>query len=243
MSTTTLCFDFGNTRKKCAVFRNRELQEIIVLENDDSLTGRLIMEKYAPQQVILSSVIHHNPEFEAAIAQGVRFHKLAHTLKLPFTIPVGKPSTVGADRLALCAAATFFHPGKNNLVVALGSCITYNFINQQRQFMGGGISPGLEFRLRSLQEYTALLPLIKPEPIVPLIGYDTKTNILSGVIRGMAAEIDGMVNDYAEKFGNFNAVLTGGNSSYFVPHLKSRIFADANFIFKGLYAICDFNQV
>lgn len=242
MSTTTLCFDFGNTRKKCAVFHGQELHEVVVLENDDPATGTDILKKYAPQQVILSSVIHHNPEFETAIAQGVRYHKLEHTSKLPFTIPVGKPETVGADRLALCAAATFFHPGKNNLIIALGSCITYNFINQQRQFLGGGISPGLEFRLRSLQEYTALLPLVKPEPIVPLVGYDTKTNILSGVILGMAAEIDGIVNAYTAKFGNFNAVLTGGDSSYFVPHLKSRIFADANFIYKGLYAICEFNQ-
>ena len=243
MNTTTLCFDFGNTRKKCAVCHGHERFEMAGLENDDPATGTELLKKYTPQQVILSSVIHHNPGFDAAVSENVRFHKLAPTSKLPFTIPVGKPETVGADRLALCAAATFFHPGKNNLVVALGSCITYNFINQQRQFMGGGISPGLEFRLRSLKEYTALLPQVKPEPVVPLIGYDTKTNILSGVIRGMAAEIDGMVNAYAEKFGNFNAVLTGGDSSYFVPHLKSRIFADANFIYKGLYAICDFNQV
>jgi type III pantothenate kinase len=240
---TTLCFDFGNTRLKCAVFHGQEIQEQVALENDSPAIGSNLLQKYQPQNVILSSVIHHNPEFETAISQGVHFHKLGHHSKLPFTIPVGKPETVGADRLALCAAASFFHPGKNNLVIALGSCITYNFINQQRQFMGGGISPGLEFRLKSLQQYTALLPLVAPEKIIPLIGYDTKTNILSGTILGMAAEIDGMVDAYSARFGNFNAVLTGGDSSYFAPHLKNKIFADANFIFKGLYAICEYNQV
>jgi type III pantothenate kinase len=239
---TTLCFDFGNTRLKCAVFRNTETETVLVLENDLPETAQRIMQQYQPQRVILSSVIHHNPEFENIIAQNTRFHKLNHQSRLPFTIPVGKPETVGADRLALCAAAAFFHPNKNNLVIALGSCITYNFINQQRQFMGGGISPGLEFRLKSLNQYTALLPQVKPEPIIPLIGYDTKTNILSGTILGMAAEIDGMVEAYNCKFGNFNAILTGGDSSYFAPHLKNKIFADANFIYKGLYAICEFNQ-
>lgn len=239
----TLCFDFGNTRLKCAVFNGQELTEMLVLENDSAATGSNLVHQYQPQKVILSSVIHHNPEFETAIAQGVSFHKLGHTSRLPFSIPVGKPETVGADRLAICAAATFLFPQKNNLVIALGSCITYNFINQQHQFMGGGISPGLEFRLRSLQQYTAKLPLVAPEPIIPLIGYDTKTNILSGTILGMAAEIDGMINAYAAKFGNFNAVLTGGDSSYFAPHLKNKIFADPNFIYKGLYAICEYNQV
>lgn len=239
----TLCFDFGNTRLKCAVFNGQELTELLVLENDNPATGSNLLQQYQPQKVILSSVIHHNPGFETAISQGVSFHKLAHGSKLPFTIPVGKPETVGADRLALCAAATFLFPQKNNLVIALGSCITYNFINQQHQFMGGGISPGLEFRLKSLQQYTAKLPLVAPEPIIPLIGYDTKTNILSGTILGMAAEIEGMIAAYTAKFGNFNAVLTGGDSSYFAPHLKSKIFADPNFIYKGLYAICEYNQV
>ena len=241
--TKTLCFDFGNTRMKCAVFYGRELHEVEVLENDKPATGYALLKKHEPHRVILSSVIHHNPEFETAISQGVHFHKLGFTTKLPFTIPVGKPETVGADRLAICAAASFFHPQKNNLVIALGSCITYNFINQQHQFLGGGISPGLEFRLKSLQQYTALLPLVAPEPIVPLIGYDTKTNILSGVILGMAAEIDGMVAAYSARFNNFNAILTGGDSSYFAPHLKSKIFADSYFIYKGLYAICEYNQV
>jgi type III pantothenate kinase len=237
----TLCFDFGNTRLKCAVFNAQQMEELLVLENDHPDTGRSLLEKYAPQKVILSSVINHDPGFEAAISEGVHYHKLGHTSQLPFTIPVGKPETVGADRLALCAAATFFHPQKNNLIIALGSCITYNFINQQHQFMGGGISPGMELRLKSLNQFTAKLPLVNPEPVVPLIGYDTKTNILSGTILGMANEIDGMVAAYSAKFGNFNAVLTGGDSSYFAPHLKSKIFADPNFIYKGLYAICEYN--
>ncbi len=133
----TLCFDFGNTRLKCAVFNGQELTEMLVLENDSAATGSNLVHQYQPQKVILSSVIHHNPEFETAIAQGVSFHKLGHTSRLPFSIPVGKPETVGADRLAICAAATFLFPQKNNLVIALGSCITYNFINQQHQFMGG----------------------------------------------------------------------------------------------------------
>ena len=58
----------------------------------------------------------------------------------------------------------------------------------------------------------------------------------------MSKEIDGIIDAYAEKFGNFNALLTGGNSTYFVPHLKNQIFADPNLIFKGLYAISEYNN-
>jgi type III pantothenate kinase len=143
--------------------------------------------------------------------------------------------------LALVAAAVNLFPAQNNLAIALGTCITYNFVNRNHEFLGGGISPGMDMRFRSLQEYTAKLPLVKEDWNFPLVGYDTVTNITSGVILGMAKEIDGFIDAYAAKYGNFNVLLTGGNSSYFVPHLKNRIFADQNLIFKGLYAISECN--
>ena len=107
--------------------------------------------------------------------------------------------------------------------------------------MGGGISPGMEMRFRSLEAFTAKLPLVKEDWNFPLVGYDTETNILSGVILGMAKEIDGFIEAYSEKYGNFNVLLTGGNSGYFASHLKKQIFADSNLIFKGLYAISECN--
>jgi type III pantothenate kinase len=100
----------------------------------------------------------------------------------------------------------------------------------------------MQMRFKAMHEQTALLPLIKPSNEFPLVGYDTKTNLLSGVILGIAAEIDGIIAAYAEKYANFNVLLTGGDICYFAPHLKKRIFADQNLIFKGLYAICEKNN-
>lgn len=243
----TLCFDFGNTRLKCAVFTGKIIKEVFAIDNDNNETIQQLINKYHPQKTILSSVIEHNIGIERILANISLFHKLSFTTKLPFTTPVGKPETIGADRLALAAAATYFYPQKNNLVIGLGSCITYNFINKYHQFIGGSISPGMEMRFKSLQTFTAKLPLISVETKnnawnFPLIGYDTRTNILSGVLLGMAKEIDGIVNAYAEKFSNFNVLLTGGDTPYFVRHIKSKIFADPDLIFKGLYAISEYND-
>jgi type III pantothenate kinase len=239
---TTLCFDFGNTRLKCAVFSDGVFLEEQVLENDSEETIRALLERYHPDRSILSSVIHHNPALEALLQSSTRFHKLDHHSKVPVTTPVGKPDTIGADRLALVVAAVTLFPGKNNLVIGLGSAITYNYVNKYREFIGGGISPGMEMRLRSLQAFTAKLPLVKPDWNFPLAGYDTRTNILSGVILGMAKEVDGIIGAYEEKYDNFNVLLSGGDSSYFTRHLKKKIFADPHLIYKGLYAISEFNQ-
>ena len=101
----------------------------------------------------------------------------------------------------------------------------------------------MQMRFRSMHEYTALLPLVEAENQFPLIGYDTKTNLLSGVILGMSKEIDGIIEAYAQKFNNFNVFLTGGDMPFFLPHLKNKIFADPYLIYKGLYAISEFNNL
>lgn len=234
---TTLCFDFGNTRFKCAVFENGLLKEIVVLADATENAVMQLVSRYGAARSILSSVVNHDPQVETSLAKATVFHKLSHNSKLPFTTPVGKPETIGADRLALTAAAVHEFPGKHNLLIGLGSCITYNFVNKFHQFLGGGISPGLEMRFKAMNEFTAKLPLVNADWNFPLIGYDTRTNMLSGVILGMSKEIDGIIDEYACKYSNFNVLLTGGDMGFFVPHLKSKIFADPHLIYKGLYAI------
>ncbi|MBS1742684.1 MAG: type III pantothenate kinase [Bacteroidetes bacterium] len=239
---TTLCLDFGNSRRKAAIFKEDRFIEEILLTDDLVGSVASIIQQQQPQRSILSSVINHDEKVEQLLSATTKFHKLGTQTTLNFTIAVGKPETVGADRLALSAAAAHFFPGMNNLVIGLGTCITYNFINQYQQFLGGSISPGMDMRFRCMHEYTAKLPLVQPTFTLPLIGYDTKTNIQSGVVYGMCCEIDGYIEKYGEKYGNFNVVLTGGNSAHFASLLKNKIFADHNFLYKGLYALSELNN-
>jgi len=242
LADITLCFDFGNTRLKCAVFEDRNLREVLVLEDGQPLTIKKLIDLYKPVKSLLSSVVNHDPAIEELLSAATRYHKLDHHSRLPVTTPVGKPETIGADRLGLVVAAVDLYPRMNNLVIGLGTAITYNFVNKYHEFLGGGISPGMEMRFRSLHNFTALLPLVEKDWNFPLVGYDTRTNILSGVILGMAKEIDGTIDAYTERYGNFNVLLTGGDAPYFVYHLKNKIFADPNLIYKGLYAISEFNN-
>ncbi len=238
----TLCLDFGNTRLKAAIFNDREFMEELVLPDASPATILQLVNRHQPTKSILSSVILHPAEIEELLKEYTLFHKLGHTSQLALTTPVGKPETIGTDRLAMGAAAVDMFPNQHNLAIGLGSCITYNFINNEHEFLGGSISPGMTMRFRSMNEYTALLPMIEPEHHFPLVGYDTKTNLLSGVILGMSKEIDGIIDAYSLKYSNFNVLLTGGDMPFFVPHLKNRIFADPNLIFKGLYAISEYNN-
>jgi type III pantothenate kinase len=185
--------------------------------------------------------VEHSSRLDELLATSTRFHKLDHRSRVPITTPVGKPETIGADRLALVVGASHYFSEKNNLVIGLGSAVTYNYINRFHQFIGGSISPGMEMRFKSLELFTSKLPLVQPHWNFPLLGYDTKTNIQSGVIFGMAKEIDGMIEAYEDRYENLHAMITGGDAHYFMPYLKKKITEDPDLLFKGLYTISEYN--
>ncbi len=242
MEKTTICFDFGNTRLKYGVFSKGELIYQGVLTEATAVEIIPVLEKYNAGHTLLSSVIHHNAEIEDLLKKHTQFLLIGPGIRVPFNVPIAKPETIGADRLAIAAYASTYFPDQNNLVIALGSCITYNFINKYHTFLGGSIAPGMEMRFKSMHEFTAMLPLVKPNWNYPLIGYDTRTNMLSGVLQGMAAEMNGIIESYEKRFLKFNVLLTGGDSGDFARLIKYKIFADPALILKGLYAISEYNH-
>lgn len=236
MAKKTLCLDFGNSRLKGGLMNGSELTEERFLEGT-AAEMQALLEEFKPDRTILASVIDHDPALEDNLAAYGHFLKIGPDTPFPITVPSGQAKTVGADRWAMLMAARNKFPKEHNLIIGLGSCITFNFLDKFDKFLGGSISPGLQMRLKSLKDYTAGLPLVQPDWNFPLVGYDTRTNILSGVILGMAAEIDGLIDLYKLKYSKFNIMITGGDIAFFVPHLKNTIMADPHLIYKGLYYI------
>ena len=76
---TTLCFDFGNTRLKCAVFNNRDFIQEIVLDGATTELVAALINEFKPDKTILSSVINHPEALEDLLKKNSRFHKLSYT--------------------------------------------------------------------------------------------------------------------------------------------------------------------
>lgn len=244
MLPVSLCIDFGNTSFKAALFFGDRMAERFTF--DESLayqTLQRIINLHSPQNVILSSVVHHAKDIETLLAKESKLLVLNSQTKLPFLNAYGSPETLGNDRLALVAALSNKFPGEDSLVISIGTCITYNFLAKNNAFRGGAISPGVNMRLKSMHEHTDKLPLVEREGHFSILGYDTETSIRSGALNGIASEIDGMILRYEAQYGRINAVLTGGDAPFFESRLKYKIFADTNFLFKGLYAILEHNKL
>lgn len=237
-----LCIDWGNTRVKAGIFQDNKLVKEFNSSEEEAL-GHIVAlaEEYKPEAAILSSVASHPPELKALLQEYTSLLVLNSSTPLPIMNAYHSSETLGADRLALAVGAHDIYPDFNNLVISTGTAVTYNFIHKNRAFRGGNITPGLDMRFQALHEYTDKLPLVSADGELILLGYDTQTSIRSGVVMGMIAEIDGMINLYKEQYPDLNVVLTGGNSPLFAGKLKNRIFADSQLLLKGLNTILRHN--
>lgn len=240
MLPVSLCIDFGNTNLKAAIFQGDRMAYRFDFTEDEAIpTLQKIIAVHEPQKAILSSVINHSKSIDNFLQENTKLTLLTNQTKLPYLNAYGSPETLGNDRIALVAALSKQFPNQDSIVVSIGTCITYNLLAKNNAFRGGAISPGAELRLRSLNEFTDKLPLVQREGHISILGYDTETSIRSGVFNGMQAEISGMIEFYENQYGKINAVLTGGDAPFFESRMKKKIFADVNFLFKGLYAILE----
>ncbi len=241
--SVNLCIDWGNTNVKAAIFDNGTLKKTsVVTEYEILFEVAKLLETYKPERAILSAVADEAEQLIFLLKESVKtFVKLDGFTPTPIYNAYGTPETLGADRLALVTAASALFPDKNNLVICMGTCLTYNHIQKTKTFRGGAISPGLHMRIKAMHDYTKRLPEIEADGDVVLLGYDTETCMRSGAVLGMAAEIDGMISAYEAKYPDFNAILTGGDAPFFADKIKSKIFADPDLLLKGLNIIVDHN--
>ena len=236
-----LAIDIGNTRTKIGIFDNQKRMNVLSFENYKTIDLLKIISENKIQKVIISSTIEIPLYLLDALKMISQVIILNAKTKLPFQNNYSTKDTLGRDRIALIAAAQANYPSQNNLVIGCGTCITFNFINQKNEFLGGSIHPGLKMRLQAMHTFTGKLPLISLENKAELIGNDTKSNILSGVLFGTAKEIDAMIDEYLVKFPEMNIIITGGDADLLVYRLKNEIFAVPNFTLIGLNHILEYN--
>jgi len=239
-----LIIDVGNSFVKLAVFKENRLldKQTVKLSNTLKELTSLKNNNLKIKKAIISSVGRLTESDTRAISQLFDLTILSSETKLPFTNLYETPKTLGVDRIALVCASVNQFPGKNVLIIDAGTCITYDFLTSNQEYLGGAISPGLRMRYAALNNLTANLPLLDTEMPESIIGYSTKSSIHSGVVYGVINEIDGNIATYKEKYLDLTIILTGGDANFLSKQLKSSIFVNSNFLLEGLYYILKFNS-
>lgn len=244
ISASFLCIDIGNTLSKVAVFEDFKIINLITYANETELTNNIntVVEQYNVKHAILSTVKNDNSILLTFLQKSINyFIVLDNKTLLPIKNQYQTPTSLGNDRIAVAVAAHHLYPKQPTLSIVAGTCITYNFVNNNGEFLGGGISPGLQMRFKALHTFTAKLPLITQLNTTQLIGTNTQNSIKSGVINGAIAEIEGIIDNYYQQYTNLKVLLTGGNAIFLETQLKNRIFADTNLVLQGLNLILQYH--
>jgi len=266
-----LIIDFGNTFAKFYLFENEEIKAFFKLAYSDIFFSEMLSEsklnytkinkkqldffleanKINFNNAIISSVIDFPVDFasflEEKIQNGIFLELNSETL-VPIINMYQNKAQLGKDRLAVAVGANQLYNGKNILVIDAGSAITYEFISDKNQYLGGNISPGMQMRFKALNTFTNKLPLITilPESERLLsekneIGKNTHSAINLGVIKGIVLEMRGYIAQFEAQNSNTVVLLTGGDSFFFEKELKNSIFAHENLVAIGLNSILNYN--
>ena len=101
-------------------------------------------------------------------------------LKIPVKNNYTTPDTLGSDRLANAIGAFTISPNRNNLIIDAGTCLKFDLINSENNYLGGSISPGLKMRAKALHTFTDKLPLVEEFNSAKLVGDSTLSSIFFG---------------------------------------------------------------
>jgi type III pantothenate kinase len=239
-----LVIDVGNSLVKLAVFEETKilLKKTIKLDFILKHVDLLRKEYKSLNKAIISSVGKLKKSDIEYIKKHFDLLILDASTKVPFKNSYQTPKTLGMDRVALVSASVQQYPKNNVLIIDAGTCITYDFITIQNEYLGGAISPGIRMRYQSLNNLTAKLPLLETEEPKNIIGNSTNNSIHSGVIFGVLKEMDGIIEEYRLKYKDLTVILTGGDANFLSKQLKSSIFANSYFLLEGLNFILQFNS-
>lgn len=233
--------DIGNTRLKWAVFEHDELLQSGVFDYQFAKIEDWDYFQFDVDAVIVSSTVSIKNEWlDALRKQTSNIHVLSHSSNLPFELAYTTPDTLGRDRIAAIASAWAKYE-RACLCIDLGTCVTFDFIDDAGVYHGGAISPGMNMRFKAMHDFTGMLPLVIEIEAPKLIGESTISSMQSGVMNGLLFEIEGAIEAYRSKCDELTIIITGGNAKYFESQIKSKIFVDPNLVLKGLNEILKHN--
>ena len=249
-----LTSDIGNTSITLGVFDNEALVEEFRLASDKDLSLteyevllKSLLKDFQIDGCIISSVVEElTAKFKTAVDNVSKINSiiLSSDINTGIKIKIDNPKEAGADRIANAACAYVLY-SKPVIVVDIGTATTFDVVNSDGGFIGGLISLGIMSQMKALNKFTSKLPRADVSLSPLAIGHNTNDAILSGVIRGTAAMIDGMVEQCEKELGQkATIVATGGYSGLIANYLKRPFdFINPTLTLEGLRYLYQINSI
>lgn len=186
-----LTIDQGNSAAKVVVWDGDEAVDEAIYTSLSVAHLHDLHTRHPFTRAIYCSVIDDGDSIVRILSEmGVQCMVLTASTPMPLDLSrYPGARTLGADRIAAMVGAMSLYPGRELLVIDLGTAVTYDRVAADGHFIGGNIAPGVAMRLKALHHFTARLPLIESIGECSPIGTDTRTAMRGGALYGVVGEI------------------------------------------------------
>lgn len=253
-----LCLDVGNTQIYAGLF-DKDKMVLSFRKNSKSgassdetgifLRSAIRENGYDPAKVKQIAICSVVPE----VIYSLRGACMKYFNINPFILQAGvktglkvkyrNPLEVGADRIANSIAATHLYPGKNLILVDLGTATTFCAVTKDKDYLGGSIVAGLRLCMEALESKTAKLPSVEIISMHEALGRSTTESIQSGLFYGHLGTIKEISERITKECFHDEKPLVIGTGGFAYLFEKEKMFDEIvpDLVLKGMLIALQYN--
>ncbi len=237
-----LTIDVGNTNTVLCVFEGEDVVEHWRIATDPvrtadelaiTLRGLLTQSPTTGQSDLdgialcstVPSVLHEMREMVGRYYDDIPSLIVEAGVRTGISVRYDNPKEIGTDRIMNTVAAVHLYGGPA-IVVDFGTSTNFDAVSARGEFVGGALAPGIEISVDALSRRAAQLLKVELTRPSRVIGKNTVAALQSGIIFGVAGQIEGIVRRMAEELhpedpAAVTVIATGGLAPLVIDEVKA----------------------